>query len=154
MDRLRGLLRRDEGASPVIGVIMMVGTTVVMSATVYAWASAFTNVPEQGVHVVGLVSDGMAEGGLKSYTVAAVMPGIRYADLGMTLDGAALEMARGRGCPAPEPGQYVVCLGEETLTPRDAIEAGHTVKLHASAGQTLRVVDHASGSVVLVLTVT
>ena len=151
---MRTLRRDDEAASPVIGVIMMVGTTVVMAATVYAWASAYTNVPEQGVHVVGLVSDGLAKEGLKSYTVAAVMPGIRYADLGLTLDGHVLEMARGKGCPDPAPGQYVVCVGRETLAPRDAVTAGDTVRVSAEAGQTLRVADHASGSVVLVMTVT
>lgn len=144
----------DEAASPVIGVIMMVGTTVVMAATVYAWTSAYTNVPEQGVHVVGLVSNALAEDGLKPYTVAAVMPGVRYADLGLTLDGHPLEMTREKGCPDPAPDAYVVCLGNETLAPRDAVTAGDTVKVHAHAGQTLRVVDHASGSVVLVLTVT
>jgi hypothetical protein len=151
---LRRLVRGDGATSPVIGVIMMVGTTVVMSSAVFGWTSAFTNVPEQGVHLLGLVGNEPAEGNVKRYTVAAVMPGLRYADVALTLDGEVLAMAREKGCPAPGPGEYVVCLGDETLAPRDATTAGDTVVVHAMAGQVLRVVDHASGSVVLVLAVT
>ena len=154
MSGMRVRAKRDEAASPVIGVIMMVGTTVVIAASVYAWTGSYANVPEQSVHVVGLVGNERAEGGLKTYTVAAVMPGILYADLGITVDGAAFRMVTDKGCPDPAPGEYVVCLGEETLRPRDAVTAGDTVKVHAHHGQTLRVVDHASGAVVLQMTVT
>ena len=150
---LRRLLRGDGATSPVVGVILMVGTTVAMSATVYAWTSAFTNVPEQGVHALAIVGNAPAAEGRKAYTVAAAMPGLRYADFALTLDGALLDMSREEGCPAPGPGEFVACLGEETLAPRDAIAAGDTLVVHAWAGQTLRVVDR-TGGVVATMTVT
>lgn len=148
------LLKSESAASPVIGVILMVGTTVILGASVYTWTSHYANVPDQAVKVLALSSDGPVEQNVKTYTISAVMPGIRYGDLNFTLDGQHLDMVDGLGCPSSvAPGTYVVCEGGRALRDRDTVTAGDTVTLYADRDQTLRVVDAHAGFVVLTLTV-
>lgn len=148
------ILKNDSAASPVIGVIMMVGTTVILGASVYTWVSHYANVPDQAVKVLALSSDGPVRDNLKVYTIAAVMPGIRYGDLNFTLDGKHLPLMSAPVCPDRAPaGTYVVCEGNRGLAERDVVTAGDTVKLFADRDQTLRVVDANAGFVVLTLTV-
>lgn len=140
----------DRAASPVIGVILMVGTTVILAATVYAWAGAYSHVPDQAVKVLALSPADHADPAVRAYTVAAVMPGLRYEDLNLSLDGVILNMTRAAGCPAPDDAAHFTACGDaETLRPRDAVQAGDVLLLRASPGQTLRVMDSAAGVVVL-----
>ena len=100
----RKFLRKDGAASPVVGVVMMVGTTVILSAAVYGWTSAYANLPNQGVRVLALASEGPGEGRDKAFSVSAVMPGISYGDLNFTLGAGATSRWRpGRGAPRQGP---------------------------------------------------
>lgn len=152
---LRRLFRTSSGdaaASPVIGVILMVGTTVVLGASVYAWSSAYANVPEQGIRVIGLLPQGH-EGDLRTYLVAAVMPGLRYADIVFSVDGEVLLYVEGEACAPPEAGQVVACEQSRPLHARDLVQAGDMIRFHAPSGAVLQVVDSAAGVVVLSQTV-
>lgn len=142
----------DGAASPVIGVILMVGTTVVMGASVYAWTGSYSNVPEQGIHVVGLLPQ-PAEGDLRTYVVAAVMPGLRYGDIMFSVDGVVQQYAAGEACAIPAPGEVAACEQQRALLPRDLVQAGDTIRLHAPSGAVLQLADTAAGAVVLSLTV-
>lgn len=141
----------DTAASPVIGVILMVGSTVVLAATVYAWSSSYANVPDQAVKVIALTPSQERDGAYE-FTVASVMPGLRYADLNFTLDHQPLPLVTDGGCAAPPPEGYRACVGDRVLLPRDVVEAGDTLRLRGEAGQTLRVIDSAAGMVVLIVT--
>jgi FlaG/FlaF family flagellin (archaellin) len=115
-NKIGGRLR----ASPVVGVILMVGTTIVLAATVYGWAGTYSNVPQQGVKVIGRPTGPT----VRSYAVAAAMPGLSCADLNFILDGAVFALAADHGCPAPETGSVTACSDGEALRPRDNVAAG------------------------------
>lgn len=140
-------------ASPVIGVILMVGTTVILGASVYTWTSNYSNVPQQGVRVLALSSEGPVVENDKWLVVSAVMPGVDYGDLNLTLEGRHLSQTTAPECAKPPRGQYVACRGGETLRAGDAITAGDHVRLHAEKSDMLRVVDAHAGFVVLTLTI-
>ena len=127
---------------------MMVGTTVILSAAVYTWTSTYANLPTQGVRILALASEGPAEGGDKAFVVSAVMPGVSYGDLNLTLGGRHLSLTAEEGCPAPARGEYAACRGNATLRMGDEIFPGDRIRLSAERGNTLRIVDAHAGFVV------
>lgn len=154
LPRPMGLWRKDAAASPVIGVIMMVGTTVILSAAVFTWTSAYGNVPGQPVNVIALASEGPIADGVKNYTLAAAMPGLRYEELGLTLDGARLEQDKDGSCERPAAGTYTVCRGNAPIGEKEVVTASDRVLVPATYGQTLRVVHDDAGFVILTLDIT
>lgn len=148
--RLLRLLRQEGGASPVIGVVLMVGTTVILGATVYGWSNSYTNVPEQGVKVLGLMPDGDGPEDTHRFVVTTAMPGLRYGNLLWTLDDEPLTWApEDTGCDGTlAQGEIAFCEHGRPLHPRDVVHAGDFVLMHGEPGQTLRVVDSVAGAVV------
>lgn len=149
----RCLRRSDLAASPVIGVILMVGTTVILGASVYAWTSTYANVPDHAVKVLALSAEGPLEGTTKGYVVAAPMPGLRYAHVELILDGVTLRQLHEAPCAAPPEGAYVVCRDNRPVGPNATAMPGDRVLVHAQADQTLRVVDSQARFVILTLSV-
>lgn len=146
--------RADAAASPVIGVIMMVGTTVILGASVYTWTSGYADLPENAVKVLALASGGPPEGGAKTYVVAAVMPGVRYDHLDLTLDHKGLRHHKAGACAdAPPPNAYVVCRDGAVLAANETALPGDTLTFRAQVDQTLRVVDAEARFIVLTMTV-
>ena len=156
----------DEAVSPVIAVILRVAITVVLAATVYVWVSGFGSNSSQPAKSLAITSagalkndcDGDATTGdyCKQYTVASGSPGLRYTDLSLTLNGAAVT------CPTTEADgatadEYSVskdggstwadCTDSNTLVSAgDLIQLGHDAN---PAGNTFRFLDSASNSIIL-----
>lgn len=147
--RLMRLMRQECGASPVIGVVLMVGTTVILGATVYGWSGSYTNVPEQGVKVLGLMQDGDGPDGAQRFVVTSAMPGLRYGALEWTLDDEPLVWPEDEdACRGSLPPRAVAfCEHGRALHPRDIVHAGDVVLLRGEPGQTVRVVDSVAGAV-------
>lgn len=143
----------DGAASPVIGVILMVGTTVILGASVYTWTSQYANVPDHGVKVLALAGDGPLKANVKAYVVAASMPGLRYEHVELTLDGDHLEHRKDGPCANPPPGTFKVCRDGAVLAGNETALPGDRLVLHAQQDQTLRVIDAEARFVILSLTV-
>lgn len=131
----------------------MVGTTVILGASVYAWTSSYANVPDHAVKVVALSAEGPLRGTTKNYTVAATMPGLRYEHVELTLDGKKLHQARDGPCDQPPEGTFLVCRDGAVLAGSETALPGDRVILHARLDQTLRVIDSDARFIILSLTV-
>lgn len=102
---------------------------------------------------LSLVSAGALADGVKPYTVASVSPGVSWGDMMITLDGEDLWLEPSdEGCAAPTEG-YTVCRGDQSLYYGEEAQAGDTMRIVAASGQTLRILDPYSNSVMLTLTV-
>ena len=143
----------DHAVSPVIGVLLMVGMTVLLAGTVYVWTSGYTGLPEQHLRVVGIASAGYSNGTLKTYTISTGLSGLHHADFDVRLDGVVLAMSTREGCLDPEPGEWVACRDGKTLGPQEEVMAGDRLKLPARGGQRMDLVNHASGAIVVSMVV-
>lgn len=102
---------------------------------------------------LSIVSAGPLMDGRKSYTIVDASEGAMWGNFMVTLDGEGswLEWSDA-GCAAPFQG-YTACRGEIGLDHGDEVLAGDTFTLVASEGQTLRILDLYSNSVILTVTV-
>lgn len=140
----------DAAVSPVIAVILMVAITVVLSATVYVWVSGFGSSNSSPAHAMTLSSDGPITGGVKTFSVSAASPSLRYNDVTFTLNGNPFTLDD--NCAAN--ATYVAaCRGTTVLTGTSLIAAGDSVSLVAAAGDTLRIVDTQANSVLATITI-
>lgn len=103
--------------------------------------------PSQPAKSLAITSAGPLEDGMKTYTIASASPGIQWADLAIAVNGAPL--TRAEGC-APAPGEFAACAGEEPAT---AVSAGDSLVIHAGSGETMRIIDAGTNSVILTVTV-
>jgi hypothetical protein len=104
---------------------------------------------------MSLTSNGALSGGLKSFLVASASPGLKWSDVTFTLDGATQAIsATATDCSSTTPAaaRYAPC-GPALETAAAVANAGDAVRLNTASGQTLRVLDTASNSVMLTLTV-
>lgn len=131
----------------------MVGTTVILGASVYAWTSSYANVPDHAVKVIALSAEGPLRGMTKNYTVAATMPGLRYEHVELTLDGKRLHQAKDGACEDPREGSFLVCRDGRVLAGNETALPGDRVVLHARMDQTLRVIDSDARFIILSVTV-
>jgi flagellin-like protein len=151
----------DEAVSPVIAVILMVAITVVLAATVYVWVSGFGASSGSPAKTMSLTGDGALSGTSKTYTVASATSGMRWSDISVTVNGAAINQTAATtngvsACPtAPEAGtRFLVCSGASTKLSTGIISAGDSFRLTGlSSGQTLRILDAQANSVILTLTI-
>jgi flagellin-like protein len=159
----------DEAVSPVIAVILMVAITVVLAATVYVWVSGFGSNSSQPAKTLALTSNGgiadcngatAGTAECKVYVVASASPGLRWQDLTFTLNGVTQTYAA-EGCTtATTPAAantYAACDGAgATEAVTTVMQAGHEIRIQAPAsslsGETFRVLDSASNSIILTLT--
>lgn len=151
----------DEAVSPVIAVILMVAITVVLAATVYVWVSGFGSNSSTPAKSVAFTSDGAISADNKTYVIASASPGMKWSDLTYKLDGTALSYddlevgaaAANTFCPL---SAAAACFDPATATGSDAlVDAGDRIRFHDTAisGQKLLVLDSASNSIILTLTV-
>jgi flagellin-like protein len=140
----------DEAVSPVIAVILMVAITVVLSATVYVWVSGFGGNNSSPARAITLSSDGPIAGGVKTYSVSAASPSLRYNDVTFTLNGVTL--ALDVDCAATGT-DVAACRGVTVLTGTSLIVAGDSLSFVAAAGDTLRIVDAQANSVLATITI-
>jgi flagellin-like protein len=148
----------DEAVSPVIAVILMVAITVVLAATVYVWVSGFGSNSSQPAKSMALTSGGALASGVKEYVVASASPGLKWGDLTFTLNGAPQDIdSTDANCAAggdPGADEYTPCTDTSSAeATSDLVSAGDGIHFHTAAGQTLRVLDSASNSIILTLTV-
>lgn len=148
----------DEAVSPVIAVILMVAITVVLAATVYVWVSGFGSNSSQPAKTMALTSNGAIAGGVKEYVVASASPGLRWQDVSFTVNGGpqALSTTGNADCTSgiTNADEYAPCTDSATIeTAAGLADAGNFVRIQAAAGDTLRVLDSASNSIILTLTV-
>jgi flagellin-like protein len=152
----------DDAVSPVIAVILMVAITVVLAATVYVWVSGFGASSGSPAKTMSLSSDGtLSSSGGKTYTIASATSGMRWSDLSVTVNGAAVNQTHATtngvsACPtSPEAATvFLVCSGASTKLSTGIVSAGDSFRLTGlSSGQTLRILDAQANSVILTLTV-
>ena len=156
----RKFLHGDEDAvSPVIAVILMVAITVVLAATVYVWVSGFGTNNSAPAKTIALASNGALSGGVKEYVVASASPGLRWSDMSFTLGGTPLAIS-----DAADPcltatadlgsNEYMPCTGARVAeTGTAVVNAGDILRFEAASGDTLRVLDGNSNSIILTITV-
>jgi hypothetical protein len=111
---------------------------------------------------MSLSSDGaLSSSGGKTYTIASTTSGMRWSDIIVTVNGAAINQTHAAtngvsACPAsPEAATvFLVCVGSAIKRSTDAISAGDSLRLTGlSSGQGLRILDAKANSVILTLTV-
>lgn len=147
----RKFVKDSEAVSPVIAVILMVAVTVVLSATVYVWASGFggrSDTPK----AMTIVAQGVLQDGVKEFTVASATPGTYWRDVRVSVDGVPLQMNTTAACPTPGAGEFVAC-SDATQTSNDLILAGQSISVPASPGSVVRIIDVAANSVMVTVTV-
>ena len=161
-------LRGDEAVSPVIAVILMVAITVVLSATVYVWVSGFGGNHNQPANTIALASNApITSAGYKSFTVTAATASLRWDDMTITIDGQTLALApttamvdddedeatpdveQAISCATNDATKAVVCQGADRKAGTDLVQAGDELRVPATAGQTLRILDTEANSVIL-----
>ena len=174
----RTFLKGDDAVSPVIAVILMVAITVVLAATVYVWVSGFGASSNQPAKSLALSSAGpvsqvdiwhTANGAAgadttndfyrKTYVVSSASPGMKYQDITLTANGATLAFestncAPTAADPAGTTGNKWSACGAGARLATDVIAAGDRIVLQHNAalgGQTLRILDPQSNSVILTL---
>lgn len=106
--------------------------------------------PSRPAKSLSVTSQGAVQDGRKTYVVASASPEMSWADLRVTLDGA--ELARAEGCE-PAAGQFTACEGGAAEGADGKVDAGDLLTVAAQPGQTLRLVDGPSNSVILSLVV-
>lgn len=150
-------LRRDEGVSPVIAVILMVAITVVLSATVYVWVSGFGAQNSTRQKTIGLISSAPLSGNTKLYSVSSAAAGMKWSDVRFTLNGRTLAYdstltGTAKYCVATTGSS---CVATASWNPASAVQAGQTITLADTSlnGETLRVVDAEANAVILTLVV-
>ena len=158
----------DEAVSPVIAVILMVAITVVLAATVYVWVSGFGAQSSQPAKSIALNSAGTIASTdcdattagtqiCKSYIVASATNGMKYSDIALVLGGVNLGTINGAACVTSAVQTWSACAGSTARAGTGLVTAGDTIKLENTAtspsGLTLQILDPASNSVMLTLTV-
>lgn len=145
----------DEAVSPVIAVILMVAITVVLAATVYVWVSGF-NTGGGAARTMSLSSAGVLASDTKTYVVASVSPGLKWDEVDFSLDGTKLDYAN----PPTAAGEFEYCVILEgadcnATEPAAVINAGERIKVADTglSGQTLRMIDASSNSIMGTLVV-
>ena len=103
---------------------------------------------------LSLTSNGPLVDGVKTYTVSTASPDFLWGDVYLSLDGDTLFQDVPAVCGVPTEPFWIAC-GDATSVEEsdDAINAGDLLRLPAKSGQTLRVIDPYTNSVLLVLTV-
>ena len=173
------LADEDEAVSPVIAVILMVAITVVLAATVYVWVSGFSGGNDSAAKSVAFTSaspialaydnagDGSDNGTdqVKNYTISAATSGMKYSDIKLTLDGAAIACEDDTAAAdswrvmkgGSFVGSWVECTDAAGLGPDVTIGAGDRIQIYDAggslSGKTLRVIDADGNSVILTLTI-
>lgn len=102
---------------------------------------------------LSLTSAGALENGMKDYTVAAASGNLSWARLMVNVDGMDRYLEGSGDCLPADEYVFVACRGDVGMTWEDDVMAGDTLRVAAESGQTLRVIDTYSNSVVLSLTV-
>ena len=109
--------------------------------------------PARPMRSLSLSSNGGLLDGMKSYTVTSVSPDFYWGDILVTLDGEELSQDAASLCKPPVEGMWLACSGTDVEAPWDDITAGDTLRLAAKSGQTMRILDSYTNSVILTLTV-
>lgn len=104
---------------------------------------------------VSMYSAGPLDGDEKRLVVADASPHLGWYDLGITVDGASFWNAGSPDCAAADAGSFTVCGSDAAAkAPYDMVASGDVVTLKGvSEGQTLRVIDVRTNSVVLTMTI-
>lgn len=142
----RSFLSQEDAVSPVVGTILMVAIAVVLSATVYVWATGFSRT-DGPAPTMAIVGGEPVEGGLKNFTVVSASFGLSWSQLKVVVDGA--ERAQNETAATCEPGaaEFVVC-ASSVLPETTSVQAGQIVRVAAALGATVRIVDTHTNAVV------
>lgn len=110
--------------------------------------------PEQRVASLGLTSAGPITDGAKTYIVESASEGLTWGDLALSVDGFYRSMAHDTDCAAGLDYEFVVCNEGTPKEHTDLVLAGDAVRLPVvESGQTLRVIDQWSNTVILSLNI-
>ena len=102
---------------------------------------------------LALTSDGPLADGVKSYTVASASPAFNWGDVTVSVDGMTLFQDSLDECMPPTMPYWLACDGSLVEERYDSIDAGDTLRVPAQEGQTLRIVDAYTNSVILTMRV-
>lgn len=102
---------------------------------------------------LSLTSAGALANDVKPYTVASATGS--WSDISVTVDGNELYPAWSEdgSCITPAEGEFAACRAGQAIQGWEDIEAGDSLAVYAMSGSTLRIIDYASNSVILTLTV-
>lgn len=150
----RKFLARDDAVSPVIGVILMVAITVVLSATVYVWVSGFSAQTTQPARSISLAKNAPLTGGVQAFTITSASGNLHYSDLQVTVDGATQDLASVTcsSVTLSSANTFAACGNGAAKTTSSVVSAGDLLYVQGAAGKTLRVVDLQANSVLATYT--
>lgn len=103
--------------------------------------------------VLSLASEGPAVDGVATYTVSA--SNLDWASVGVQVDGQDLSQAylEDGSCPTPIESEYALCRDGVSLDGYEPMEAGDELRVFASSGQSLMLVDYETNTVLVRLTI-
>ena len=140
IQKIKKLWEDKTGVSPIIAVILMVAITVVLAATIYVWVSGFGG--GSGTTAALSLRQESYNSGAPVFEVQDVEGGLGWEDIIISVEGS--EVWNGN----TGTGSATITSGGSTGVTTGAINAGDTIAVSGTAGQTMTIKSIDSGSVI------